>query len=488
MCKAKVCRRMWAMAALLLLALPVAAQQTWYVATTGIDSSGRGSEALPFATITFALDQASSGDLILVEPGVYNGRIRIRGQFNPDVTIRSRQPYRAQLRHNSTVLTIYNGSVGVAGVTIEGFDIAHSGAGAAPLVVQIQSESPQVSERITLRDNILHNSFNNDILKINNGARQIRVIGNLFYNQTGSDEHIDINSVDDVLVEGNVFFNDFAASGRVNGNDTASYIVIKDSNAGDDVYLGSRNIRVRRNVFLNWQGSTGSNFLLCGEDGTANFEAFDLLLENNLMLGNSANTMRAAFGVKGCRDVVFRSNTVVGNLPSLAFAMRLNREGSNPQLQNIQFYNNIWSDPTGTMDDFSDTPPADTQSFTLNNNLYYNGGSAIPTDGSELVNISNDSAAIVGDPKLPAQGGLQTPVWNPNTQQFAGGHGRIIDVFRHLARTYGRPAPDGAGVSMSRVDQLPADDILGQPRGTGRSIGAAEPANPDRIFLHGFED
>ncbi|WP_225444636.1 hypothetical protein [Pseudomarimonas arenosa] len=472
---------------LLCLAPAVHAQQTWYVATNGADSPGRGSEAMPFATITYALDQSSGGDVILVEPGVYNGRIRIRGQFTPDVTIRSRQPYRAQLRHSSTVLTIYDGSVGVSGVAIEGFDIAHSGAGAEPLVVQMQSESTQVTERITLRDNILHDSFNNDILKINNGARQIRILGNLFYNQTGSDEHIDINSVEDVLVEGNVFFNDFAASGRVNGNNTSSYIVIKDSNAAGDAYLGARDIRVRRNVFLNWQGSSGSNFLLCGEDGTANFEAFDLLIENNLMLGNAPNTMRAAFGAKGCRDVVFRNNTVVGDLPSLAFAMRLNREGSNPQLQNIQFYNNIWSDPGGSMDDFSDTPPADTQSFTLDNNLYYNGGNAIPMDGSELVNVDDDSAAVLGDPELPLQTGLITPVWNATSQTFGGGHTRIADAFQHLAANFGRPAPGGAAVAAGRVDQTPADDILGLPRGAGRTIGAAEPANADRVFYSGFE-
>ena len=87
---------------------------------------------------------------------------------------------------------------------------------------------------------MLHDSHDNDILKINNGASQITVESNVFYNQAGSDEHIDINSVTDVVVQDNVFFNDFAGSGRANANDTSCFVVIKDSNGTDDTILGSR--------------------------------------------------------------------------------------------------------------------------------------------------------------------------------------------------------------------------------------------------------
>lgn len=481
-----------ALLSLLLLACAPAAlaQQTFHVATTGVDTPAGGTPAAPWATITYALDRVPDGSLILVAPGTYTGRIRIRGQFTQGVTVRSAVPYQARLRAAETVLTIYNDSADIEGITIEGFDIAHAGPGAGALVVQIQDGFNRETRRITLRDNILRDSFNNDILKINNGACQILVAGNLFYNQQGSDEHIDINSVDDVIVEDNVFFNDFAASGRPIPNDTASFVVVKDSNGGDDEYLGARNVVIRRNVFLNWQGSIGSGFILFGEDGTANFEAFDGLVENNLLIGNSANTMRSPLGVKGSRDLVFRHNTVLGDLPANAYATRINREGANPPIEAIRFVHNVFADPTGTMVDFSDTLPADlstTRPSQLVRNAYWNGSAALPFDPTDVLNITNDAQRIEGDPRLPQVAGVQTPHWQPAQNQFAGGHTTIRTAFLALVEAYGRPAAGSALLDAAVPGpDVPVDDILGRPRpASGADLGAYELG--DGLFGNGFE-
>ena len=148
-----------------------------------------------------------TGSTILVRPGTYQGRVRLRGTFPNGVEVRSEIPYLARLRHNKTVVTCFYGQ----GITLEGFDISHSGQGAGALVIQIQDliDEPGGADyvsRIILKNNILHDSYNNDILKINNGAGQITVSGNMFYNQEGSDEHIDINSVTEVVIEDNLFF------------------------------------------------------------------------------------------------------------------------------------------------------------------------------------------------------------------------------------------------------------------------------------------
>lgn len=460
--------------------------QTFYVATDGNDQTGDGSIANPWASIGGALaslhDNSLDGATVLVRPGDYFGRQSLVGTFAAGVTVRSEIPYQARLRHSSQAVVAYANSRGASNITFEGFDIAHSGTGASPLVFHIDGAGGnQGIGQLTLRNNVIHDSYNNDLLKINNGVTDVVVEGNMFYNQTGSDEHIDINSVEDVIVRDNVFFNDFVGSERDNDNNTSSYIVIKDSNDDDDLFVGSDRVTVQRNVFLNWEGSTGGNFLLIGEDAKPYIEARNVTVENNLMLGNSPNAMRAAFGVKSGENVTFRNNTVVGDLPSLAFAMRVNVE--NPAVTNdeIHFYNNIWSDPTGTMgssfgsgNDFSDSPAGEVNAWSLENNQYFNDNAAIPSSPSETINYTDDTRRIIGDPQLADQTSLVVPRWNAGVGSFADGSSTIREAFVNLVTSYGTPTSSSAGVDQAWAAQSPADDILGNLRDSTPDVGALE--------------
>ncbi|MEM6573227.1 MAG: hypothetical protein AAF736_03075 [Pseudomonadota bacterium] len=464
-----------------------------YVAVDGSDQTGDGTVGNPWATLTHAVDNAVGGDTILVRPGLYNGRQTLRRQFVQPVTVRSEVPYQAQLRHNSgAALVVFTGR----NIVIEGFDIAHAPGNTGGLVVQVQDllgavngsdggNDPVVSD-ITFRNNIIHDSTNNDLLKINNGAERVQVIGNLFYNQFGSDEHMDVNSVIDVVIEDNVFFNSV-------DNATSSYIVVKDSNGSSDTVVGTQDVTVRRNVFANWLGNAGQSFLRFGEDGTANFEARDLLVENNLMIGNSTDLMRSPLTVQGSRDLIFRNNTLVGDMAARSFAGRLLASGANPANENLTFANNIYADPTGTMGtegfsgvDLFDAPAGNTASATLDNNLYFNGANPIPEDNGQDLRFSDDANAIVADPQFADQLGLVPPTWNGTT--FADGSSTIRQVFESLVIRFGTPAPGTAGVDAADPASAAFDDILGRERGPSPDIGALE-LDPvtDTLFRDSFE-
>jgi hypothetical protein len=212
------------------------------------------------------------------------------------------------------------------------------------------------------------------------------------------------------------------------------------------------------------------------------FEGRDILVENNLMIGNAPNVMRAAFGVKGGLNITFRNNTVVGDLPSLAYAFRLNQEGSNPPNQNVQFHNNIWCDATGSMgsdgssaNDFSDGEPFEVVGLVLDNNLYWNGGATIPP-GNQVNPLVDDVNRIVADPLLNAsQSGIVLPHWTGTG--FPSGSATIREEFLRLVGLYG--AIPGASPAVNQADaaNAPADDILGNPRSTP-DVGAYEVTAP----------
>ena len=466
----------------------------FHVAVGGSDSGGDGSIGNPWATIDFAIDQVSAGDRILVGPGTYNGRTRLDREFDSPVTIRAEPRYQAKLQHDDgAAIVVFTGR----NLVVEGFEVTHAPGNNGALVIQVQDllgdvngssdgTDPVVSW-IVFRDNIIHTSTNNDLLKVNNGAENILIQGNLFYDQSGSDEHLDINSVIGVTIEDNVFFNTAARP------DTSSYIVVKDSNGSSDTVQGSQDITIRRNVFLNWNGNAGQSFIRFGEDGTAFYETDGALVENNLMLGNSPDLMRTALTIQGSNDIGVRNNTVVGDLPSRSFAARLITGGSNLPNANLVFTQNLWSDPAGTMGteafngvDLFDAPPGQTTSATLFGNLYFNGGNAIPPDDGQAVGFADDGAPLVGDPLLPDNATLIPPTWNGSA--FADGSTSIREVFLRLVNDYGIPASGSPAIDAGEPSLSSREDIRGWPRGlTLPDLGAVETNGLNRLFADGFE-
>lgn len=448
----------------------------WIAPAPEGNNGNPGTKDAPWATLEHAAEAVPDDHCtVWVKEGLYVGENRLNRRFTTPTVFRAVRPYHSTLQTFGLVV----GISGAKNIILDGFVFRHTGGGAEPLVVQIDQSSEEWAEEITLRNNIFHDSYNNDLLKIVSGVRFATIEGNVFYNQGPGEEHIDVNSVTDVVIQDNIFFNDFAGSNRAGHGDAHSFITIKDSNENADGLEGSERITVRRNIFLNWEGRRDT-FIQVGNDGKPYHEAEGVVIENNLMIGNAPVEVYATLGLRGVKGITFANNTVVGDMPSSAFAMWASIQELNPPNEDLYFYNNIWADPTGTMgsdlsgDDnkFSNGDPAQTNNLVLDNNLYWNGGAAVPP-GDLVSPLADDPRAHVANPMLNAdQNDILLPRWNGTA--FLSGNLSIRQEFVRLVEAYGRIPAGSPAIGRADPAFAPDDDILGRRRSSNPNLGAYE--------------
>ena len=455
---------------------PAQAQNCEYWVAPNGNNAHPGTSSQPWATMTHAAEVVPDNHCtVWFKSGTYDGGDDVERRFNTLTTFKAVEAYTAVFERDSTALEVS----GARNIIFDGFVFRHDGPGASGYVVIGSQKDELWLENITFRNNIFHDSYKNDLLKIHNRSRFITIENNIFFNQGDSEQHMDINSVTDITIQDNILFNDFAGSGR-SPNHFKAFIVIKDSNDGANGLFGSKRVTVRRNIFMNWESDPNEVAIKVGNDGKPYHEAEDVQIENNLFIGNSNNEINTVLGVRGSKDVTFANNTIVGDLPANAYAMRVEITGDNPQNENIAFYNNIWSDPTGTMGagisggsgDFSDGDPADTINSQIDNNLYWNGGEAIPS-GDFLSPMVDDAHHHVANPLINSnQNGLILPRWNGSA--FPSGKSSIRQEFERLVQTYGRIPAHSPAIDQANLAFAPTVDILGNSRGPTADLGAYE--------------
>ncbi|MDR1879147.1 MAG: T9SS type A sorting domain-containing protein [Bacteroidales bacterium] len=479
-----------------------ASTSSYYVSPSGNDNTGDGTSSNPWATVGEAIKQSyqtdsNGGFEILVAPGDYPALGYITQRFKNPVLVRAQTPYRSTL--NKVNITSHRAgylfqakNIIIAGFEIVGYQdwrsLPEPEVGRNAYVFQID-----MSERIILENNILHDSYNNDILKLNNYSDSCEVRGNIFYNQenAGGHQHIDVNVVYNTLIEDNIFFNNYEASGRNEPSmSSSSYIVVKSSGVADADADGqskaSRNIVFNRNVFYNWRGLPDQSFLLLGEDGKPFFEANDVLVENNLFISNTINRMSGAWSLKGVSNVVFRANTLSGFMQHswdkdnnvtdgyFGYVVRVEESNANRGNQNVTIANNIFTDPSGRMAYLSGGGKTYLPSGSLVNNLYFNNGVTIKDASNNAFTISMDAAQIIADPLLEKDlSNVPFPVLLTNGT-LQGGYQSIEDARIDLVNKYGTISSASPAVGAAAVAQMPERDILYNFRGTSKDVGAFE--------------
>lgn len=467
-------KRIFLMALLLLVwAFPVSAAE-FYISPTGSDTTGTGSVEKPWKSISKAIQSVpDTGSTIIARDGLYVGTQSFSRHFRTSCTVRAEHPYQARFsspKDGNRVLYLSNAS----NIILDGLEFFGSGATAPDYLIQISTDK---AHDLILRNCIIHDSYKNDLIKINDHANRIVFTGCVFYNQAnrGGDEHFDINTVRNIIIEESLFFNDYPGSGRPDEHNAHSFIVIKNSGSTPNVTSG---ITLRKNIFTNWSGKADQAFVLLGEDGKDFFEASDVLIENNLFLHNGGPRIIGTFLFKGgLRRVTVRSNTISGRPNSRGFSVFgvvCQNIGKNPPMEDILFANNIFSDNSGSIKRLSSTYAERflDGGFRAVNNLYWNAGRDIGAEEKDLFQPENDPQAILGDPKLNSV--PQEPIvprYDLKTDRFPSGTKTIREEFERLVRTYAEPGESSAASGRADSQFLPKDDILGRPRTGTPNVG-----------------
>jgi hypothetical protein len=504
---------------------------SYYVALDGSDATGDGSKNKPWKTVKYAIEHtpASGGHEIVVKSGAHPSIGYITTKYDRPVLLRAETPYKTTLQdptgHRAGYLYTAKNII-IAGFNIQGNPNWTGAWSSNAYVFQIDK-----CENIVLENNIMHDSYNNDILKLNNYSYNCEVRGNVFYNQEPAPghQHIDANQVYNCAIEDNIFFNDYPASGRARSINASGFIVVKSSvlrmqiESGEisltqATYQGSRDIRIARNVFLNWFGREDQPMILLGEDGLPLYEVNDCVVENNLFIHNevyatkeeslqydknhTANRIGGTWAIKGVNKVNFRANTITGFIQhgwhgynngdghfgyALRIAIETGNFGPNPPNKDITVSNNIFTVPVksvrgeGQLGIIAGGRKEWLLSGKIDNNVYYNCDMPLregtAATAADALTFSMDVHKIVGDPLLETDLGYDKvipPAWN-GSNRFAGGYHTIEQARIGLVNKFGRllssasPAHNAADSS-----NMPGRDILYNPRGARPDAGAVE--------------
>ncbi len=414
----------------------------YHVAPNGSDRAP-GTAAEPWATITHAAAAVPDADCtVIVADGVYRETVDIERRFQTSLTVAAANRHGALIESDAAVIDID----GASNIIVDGFEMRHLPGGTG-MVVTVSGSGTTFTDGFTLRNSIVHDSYDDDLIKLNAGVRNVVISDTITYNPGPGEHHFDLNGVEDVTLRHNIMFNDYARSGR-EVPIGKMFVIVKDSNVSGLDLGGSKRIALDGNVFIGWSIGGGREAMVkTGNDGKAHYEAVGVVIENNLFLSNGPDEARSIFGAAGVRDVVFRNNTI-NHAAAQYQGYRLELKGDNPANENIVVCNNVWS---GVMADFARVT-GQTNGLAEHDNIYWNRGQPVPD--------YDPSKGTVVDPGLE-----QLPVPLPES-------GDTPSLRRSLIEAHG--TPNDAVVDAADPACASDHDILGRDRGEDPDIGALE--------------
>jgi len=436
----------------IIFALYCVSAATYYVSTNG-DNSSAGSAESPWRNIQYAMNNVSSGDIIIVSAGMYNEKVTVK-KDNIQLISSSQKP-------------VINGTVTVSaknGVTIRGFDIYPDITGSH--AVQFVN-----GNGFSLSDSVIHawnyTATSASCVYVRNSS-DVQITDNEVYNcrkginivsarsAEGYDSgtlikgnKIHDNPVDGIdlhgeyiTVDGNTIFNnidsDWASNhpdgiqiiaSTVDGLSSVKHAIIKNNVIHDHT----------QNIFTEGTGTAQ-------DPGCVDVSIYNNVLFNTPSIINGVNISAIAVKniiIKKSRDVYVHHNTL-GYSTNTGILVSDSYDGS------VHIKNNII---TNNLAGVSIENSADLNSGELDYNIYYLNRDDVKIGSTYYRNVSSLSSA--------------------GAQEVHGAQGNpLIADFPDVSLSSNSPAID-AGTALDLSFSMAKNGIV-RPSGNGWDVGAYE--------------
>jgi len=278
--------------------------RTWVV---GPDGDGDA------PSLQAAIDSALHGDTVLAKPGTYFVNLNLRGKAIH---------FKSQAGPHATILDGSQGDYSVVTcdsgedyrTIIEGFTICHGKGGVLGIMgrrgagILADRSSPTIRGNI-IRDNRAVSTGPNPYEQSRGGG--IRLAG----------------ATDMALIEGNLFENNFATSlggafigGPVHLRNNTFIGNSVELGDGGAVYFGEAATLVENNLFVDNVAGDHGGAIYITNPVLIGIPAHQLVIKNNIMIGNSANNVDTANDCSGGAIWFDGKVTIVGNTIAFNFA------------------------------------------------------------------------------------------------------------------------------------------------------------------------
>ncbi len=416
--------------------IPPAAPTTYactaeiHVATTGDDTAGDGTSAMPYKTIGKATSMATApGNCVEVHAGTYMPAVTITfpndGASGSPIVLRSADGKGMAVIDGSANTTAPTLEVSKDYVVVDGFEFKNTSQASGIFVVRFDGQYNSKCNGSVLRNSKLSGGFSQ--LKVYQKTSNVLVENNEFTGQTG-------NSTASLT----------GASGLVF---RANYV--HDINTGDlgTVILagGSTGATFEKNLF---QDITSAGAALafgdtCGatcDNDPNHYAAVNALARNNIFI--RANR---ALDVMGCQNCSLLSNSIIDAGASVGYVFRIGSANTNGVTQpttGLRIIDNLLASPFGMMGYVMDLAASSSTGLNMDYNLFYNG--QIGVAFGQTHPATADTSSVQGDPLFVSQTDLRPGTGSPAIGAGTNLVSEVPQDFMSVARPASGPFDIGA--------------------------------------------